>query len=373
MNLSCYAARSAGLVAWALVSASVICGLLVSTKSWSKRPGRGWVLDLHWFLGGLDVVFSAVHVPAFVADSYVHFGVAEVLVPFASGWRPTALAYRVVAAYLLVAVEVTSLLQRGLRRRLRRAVHHLSFPLWVLATVHLFAAGADGLARDLGTAACRAPSSCSASRYPGGVVSTVPNVLRERADRPWPRKGDAKDAAVMSALVVYESMFGNTETVARAIADGLASRMEVDLVEVGAAPVAIRDDVTLLVAGGPTHAFGLSRANTRKSAADQSHGPLVSRGIGLREWLDALAPGRAAVATFDTRVRHPRVPGSAARAAERRLGKLGFQAVVPAETFWVGGTPGPLLDGEADRARRWGERVAVAVAADSAASRAGAR
>lgn len=169
--------------------------------------------------------------------------------------------------------------------------------------------------------------------------------------------------------MVYESMFGNTETVARAIADGLATRMEVDLVEVGVAPVEVRDDVALLVAGGPTHAFGLSRASTRRSAADQSREPLVSRGIGLREWLDALHRGEAAVATFDTRVRHPRVPGSAAHAAERGLRKHGFRVVAPARTFWVGGTPGPLLAGEADRARAWGAELAARVGGDRVTSR----
>ena len=157
-QLSWYVARAAGLVAWALVSASVIWGLLVSTRSLSKRPGRGWVLDLHRFLGALGVVFTVVHVVALVADSYVDFDAADVLVPFASAWRPAAVAYGVVAAYLLVAVEVTSLLQRRLGRRVWRVVHLLSFPLWVLATVHLFAAGADAASPvvryvNLGTAA----------------------------------------------------------------------------------------------------------------------------------------------------------------------------------------------------------------------------
>ena len=160
----------------------------------------------------------------------------------------------------------------------------------------------------------------------------------------------------MKTLVVYESMFGNTEAVARAVADGLATRSSVDVVEVGTAPASV--DADLLVVGGPTHAFGLSRESTRKSAVEQ--GAVVSRGIGIREWLDALPPGRTDVATFDTRVRKPRVPGSAARAAERRLRRLGYHAVAPAETFWVGGTPGPLLEGEAERARRWGEDVATA-------------
>lgn len=177
-HLSWYVARSAGLVAWALVSASVVWGLLVSTRSLSKRPGRGWVLDLHRFLGALGVVFTAVHVTALVADSYVHFGAADVLVPFASGWRPAAVAYGVVAAYLLVAVEVTSLLQRRLRHRVWRAVHMLSFPLWVLATVHLFAAGADA-----GSPAVRYANLGTAATVLGLVVFRLGLPRRRRPHR----------------------------------------------------------------------------------------------------------------------------------------------------------------------------------------------
>ena len=173
----------------------------------------------------------------------------------------------------------------------------------------------------------------------------------------------------MRALVVYESMFGNTRTVAEAVADGLTSRFEVETVEVGVAPAAVRDDVALVVAGGPTHAFGMTRESTRRSAKDQAGGAVVSPGIGLREWLDALSHGTAAAATFDTRVRHPRVPGSAAHAAEKRLRKLGFRVAVPAETFWVEGTPGPLLVGEADRAREWGAGLAAAVSGSRVTAR----
>lgn len=82
----------------------------------------------------------------------------------------------------------------------------------------------------------------------------------------------------MRALVVFESMFGNTQVIARSVADGLAPRMRVDLVEVGAAPTALDGDVDLLVVGGPTHAFGMSRAGTRQSAAQQSQRGLVSGG-----------------------------------------------------------------------------------------------
>lgn len=142
-HLSWYVTRASGIVGWALVTLSVVWGLLVSTRSLAKRPGRGWVLDLHRFLGALGLVFTAVHVGAIVADTYVHFGVADVLVPFAARWRPAAVAYGIVALYLLLAVEVTSRLQRRLPRRLWRRTHYLSFPLWILVTVHLLTAGAD--------------------------------------------------------------------------------------------------------------------------------------------------------------------------------------------------------------------------------------
>ncbi len=163
-------------------------------------------------------------------------------------------------------------------------------------------------------------------------------------------------------LVVYESMFGNTQTVARAVADGLSTHATVDLVEVGSAPAALPTGLDALVVGGPTHAFGLSRASTREDAARRAHAPLVSGGVGIREWLDGLRTGGIDAATFDTRVRWPRVPGGAAHAAEKRLRQMGFRIVASAETFWVRGTPGPLYDGEVDRARRWGERLGQTLA-----------
>ena len=166
------------------------------------------------------------------------------------------------------------------------------------------------------------------------------------------------------ALVVYESMFGNTQTIAVAVADGLSVRMTVDLVEVGAAPSAVSADVDLLVVGGPTHAFGMTRPNTRQDAAKQAGRPVVSQGVGIREWIEGLDTEsvRVPVATFDTRVRRPRLPGSAAHRAAKRLRALGARLVLPPESFWVNGTPGPILDGEEERARQWGLRLAAAVA-----------
>lgn len=164
----------------------------------------------------------------------------------------------------------------------------------------------------------------------------------------------------MKALVVHESMFGNTSQVAEAIGHGLELSMEVDVVAV-AAQVSIGPDVGLLVVGGPTHAFSMTRASTRAEAVSKGAQP-PSADVGIREWLDDLVTGAGPVlvATFDTRmekVRH--LPGSAARRAARVLHRLGHDAVAPAESFYVLGTDGPLLDGELERARTWGEHLAT--------------
>jgi len=163
----------------------------------------------------------------------------------------------------------------------------------------------------------------------------------------------------MRTLVVFESMFGNTQEIATAVAEGLSSHLSVDVVEVGAASTVIGDDVEFLVVGGPTHAFGLSRPGTRQSAAQQAGEHLVSAGLGLREWLAAVhgGSGRVAAAAFDTRVKKPGLPGSAARAAGKRLSRLGCRLIARPASFYVAGTPGPLLPGERERARTWGEKL----------------
>lgn len=167
----------------------------------------------------------------------------------------------------------------------------------------------------------------------------------------------------LKALVVYESMFGNTEQVARAVADGLAEHLDVQLIEVGQAPAPIFDLLDLVVVGGPTHAFSMSRPRTREDAGRQgaSHGDAST---GIREWLTQLHPGLHSelIATFDTRVEKVRhLPGSAARAAGKVLKKLGYTPVVRAESFYVIDVGGPLAVGEIARARAWGEQLGAEV------------
>jgi hypothetical protein len=168
-----------------------------------------------------------------------------------------------------------------------------------------------------------------------------------------------------SALVVYESMFGNTKAVAEAIALGLASTFDADLVECSRAAARLPADLTLLVVGAPTHAFGLSRESTREDARRQATEADHPTEPGLREWLDGLASADGSTgpglrtAAFDTKVSHPRLPGSAAHAAARRLKRLGHIQLVKPQTFFVEGARGPLVDGASDAAFEWGRELSA--------------
>jgi hypothetical protein len=167
----------------------------------------------------------------------------------------------------------------------------------------------------------------------------------------------------MRALVVYESMFGNTKMIAEEVARGLTGHMPVEIVEVGSAARELPGDVTLLVVGGPTHAFGMTRESTRKSALQQADEGLISRGEGLREWLAALrVTTPIAAAAFDTRIRVAYLPGSAAKGAYRALRRHRLRLVDRPMNFFVTGTKGPLEENELRRAHEWGESLAKAMA-----------
>lgn len=138
-----YLSRASGFVAWALLAASVLWGLFITNKTLVKSTPPAWVLDLHRHLGGLAVAFVAVHLAALPLDGYTHWSAADLFVPMHSAWHPLAIAWGVVAMYLLLAVEISSLLGRRVPRTWWRRIHMLSFPLYILASIHLFAAGTD--------------------------------------------------------------------------------------------------------------------------------------------------------------------------------------------------------------------------------------
>ena len=186
------------------------------------------------------------------------------------------------------------------------------------------------------------------------------------------------EAEPMSILIVYESMFGNTAAIAEAIADGIShprgappgsppgtSSPEpgghptpVRVLPVTQAPTTVPDDVQLLLVGGPTHAFSMSRDSTRADAARQGATGPARRGI--REWIQDLVPSEdLRVVTFDTRVHVRMMPGSAAKQAAIALRHQGFRRAERGESFWVGGVTGPLSHDELVRARAWGGFLAT--------------
>jgi len=169
----------------------------------------------------------------------------------------------------------------------------------------------------------------------------------------------------MHALIVYESMYGNTRAIAEAIAEGFGDGAVLRHVRSAGAP---DDEVDLLVAGGPTHIHGmttsLSRQMTIKGAEEDGHGQIEPDAIdapGLRQWLRDLPHRRGLVAAaFDTRIdRSAAVTGSAARGVAKRLRHRGYD-VEWTESFFVDDAEGPLADGELERARGWGASLRAA-------------
>jgi flavodoxin-like protein len=170
----------------------------------------------------------------------------------------------------------------------------------------------------------------------------------------------------MKVLVVYESMYGNTRTIAEGIGSGLGADTEVVPVrEASPERVASAD---LLVVGGPTHVRGMSRPSSRKAARDAAGKPATTLtlepgadGIGLREWFASLGTMSCRAAAFDTRVDIPAIfAGRAAPRIARLLRHRGAQLVAPPHSFLVD-KQNHLLDGEPVRAHAWGEDLAGAV------------
>ncbi len=168
----------------------------------------------------------------------------------------------------------------------------------------------------------------------------------------------------MRALIVYESMFGNTRQIAEAIRDGLAPEVDVLVVGVAGAPTSF-DDFDLLVVGGPTHSRGMSWPSTRRSTplrvAKPESGLLVEPGAnsgpGVREWLESMGDAHGMAAAFDTRIGGRLLfTGRASQGITRRLAGHGLSVVCPPESFLVD-KASHLLPGELERARTWGTNL----------------
>ncbi|HEX9032815.1 MAG TPA: flavodoxin domain-containing protein [Streptosporangiaceae bacterium] len=176
----------------------------------------------------------------------------------------------------------------------------------------------------------------------------------------------------MRAVVVYESMYGNTHHVADAIGSGLEEGYDVAVVPVSDADPAVLADADLVVVGGPTHMHGMSRASSRKgaatAAAEEGSGVTLEPDAlrqGLREWLDSLGTAQyhARAAAFDTRMSGPAAfTGRASKGVSKALRRHGFDLVAEPESFIVT-KENQLAPDEGQRAREWGARLAASTPA----------
>ena len=179
----------------------------------------------------------------------------------------------------------------------------------------------------------------------------------------------------MRAVVVYESMYGNTHLIADAIGAGLETAFDVSVVPVAQAGAAALTGADLVVAGGPTHAHGMTRAATRKAAVEAASKPANplevepdAAGPGLRDWFGSLGQYPIKAAAFDTRIHAPAaLTGRASKGVARLLREHGFDVIAEPESFLV--TKQDRLEPqETTRAREWGAKLAAAVAPSQAHS-----
>ena len=179
----------------------------------------------------------------------------------------------------------------------------------------------------------------------------------------------------MKAVVIYESMYGNTHQIANAIGEGLRPIAEVVVVPVGEADADLVKSADVVVVGGPTHAHGMSHVNTRKGAVDAAEKPgsdLVldpdANDPGLREWFASLEHVFTNAAAFDTRFDLPAaVTGRASKGIARKLRHHGATLIADPESFFVK-KDNHLEPNEEARARAWGDELARVLTSQIAAA-----
>lgn len=137
-----YTARSAGIVAYLMLSASVVLGLSMSARAAFRWP-RFAVEEVHRFLTIVTAAFIALHGASLLLDKVSPISLGQELLPFASNYRPFAVGLGIVAAELTAAIGVTNLLRKRIPHHLWRRAHYLTLVVWLSATVHGLLAGTD--------------------------------------------------------------------------------------------------------------------------------------------------------------------------------------------------------------------------------------
>lgn len=138
-----YITRASALIAWVLMTLSVIWGILLSTRVMRRIDNPAWLQDLHRYLGGMTLVMVALHMVSLMLDGWLKFSLAETLVPFATDFKALPVALGIVAFYVLVAVQGSSLMMNRLPRKFWKGLHYASYAALVLVAMHAGWTGTD--------------------------------------------------------------------------------------------------------------------------------------------------------------------------------------------------------------------------------------
>lgn len=133
-----YLSRASGIVAWLVLAATCLWGILLITRMLKPADRPAWLLDLHRYLGVLALVTTGAHMAALVGDNYAHFGWRELFVPNASTWKPGVVTWGLLAFYVMVVIQLTSWAMKKLPKWLWRGVHLMAYPAFIMASVHGF-------------------------------------------------------------------------------------------------------------------------------------------------------------------------------------------------------------------------------------------
>lgn len=138
-----FISRASGLVAYGLLSASVVLGLLMSTRAAKHVLSPKVTAELHTFLSVLSLVFLGLHGGALLFDGFFHFTPLSVLVPFASPYEPLWVGLGVIGGWATAAVAASVRMRKRIGYRRWRQMHYLAFLAWGLSLVHGMTAGSD--------------------------------------------------------------------------------------------------------------------------------------------------------------------------------------------------------------------------------------
>jgi predicted ferric reductase len=138
-----YVTRSSGIVAYMLLWFSMVLGLAVSSKTLDRLLDRMFTYDFHQFISLLSIAFVILHVAVLLLDRYMPYSIWQILVPFASPYRPLWVGVGVVGFYLTLLVTVTFYIRNRIGNRAFRLIHVLSLVGYFGATLHGLFAGTD--------------------------------------------------------------------------------------------------------------------------------------------------------------------------------------------------------------------------------------